>query len=127
MAAGRRHLRAVGTKSVRAAIADLSDAHLQCRDFGHAWRPYQAEYVPQRRQYVERLQCPRCSTMRVRLLDSRGAQLANHYAYPDGYQVKGIGRLSGSDRDAVRLASLAAILQSLDESTARSARKRKGA
>lgn len=99
------------TRTVEAAIADLDDSSLQCRDFGHSWRPYEAEYIAARRQYVERLQCGRCSTLRVRLLDGRGAQLTSHYDYAPGYLVKGLGRLTGEDRDAVRLAGVQLLLE----------------
>jgi len=98
------------TRTVDAAIADLDDASLQCRDFGHSWRPFDARWIPSRRQYDERLQCGRCKTLRVRLLDSRGGQLAAHYVYPDGYLVKGLGRLTGTDRDALRLAGVQLLL-----------------
>jgi hypothetical protein len=89
----------------------MNDDHLLCRDFGHAWRPFQARYIPQRRQYEERLKCGRCQTVRVRLLTSTGAQLGNAYHYPDGYALQGFGRLTGTDRDAVRLASLQTVLE----------------
>jgi hypothetical protein len=47
----------------------------------------------------------------VRLLTSTGAQLGNAYHYPDGYALQGFGRLTGTDRDAVRLASLQTVLE----------------
>jgi len=99
------------TRSIDEALGDLDDSSLQCRDFGHSWRPFDARWLPSRRQYDERLQCGRCKTLRVRLLDSRGAQLAAHYVYPDGYLVKGLGRLTGTDRDALRLAGVQLLLE----------------
>lgn len=97
--------------SLRTALSRMNDDHLMCRDFGHSWRPFQARYIPQRKQYEERLKCLRCKTIRVRLLTHTGGQVANHYVYPDGYAMKGYGRLSGTDRDAVRLASLQTVLE----------------
>ena len=97
--------------SLRTALSTMSDDHLLCRDFGHMWRPFQARYIPQRKQYEERLLCQRCKTVRVRLLTNTGAQLGNAYVYPDGYTMSGYGRLSGTDRDAVRLASLQTVLE----------------
>jgi len=88
----------------------MNDDHLMCRDFGHMWRPFQARYIPQRKHYEERLRCERCLTVRVRLLTNTGAQLSNHYVYPDGYTMTGYGRMTGTDRDAVRLASLQTVL-----------------
>lgn len=96
--------------SLRTALASMKGDHLLCRDFGHMWRPFQARYIPQRKHYEERLKCGRCGTVRVRLLTHTGAQLGNHYVYPDGYAMNGYGRLSGTDRDAVRLASLQTVL-----------------
>lgn len=93
-----------------------------CRDFGHTWRPYTAEWVPQRRHYVETLTCTRCRTMRSRLLDEYGALLANHYTYADGYLIHGMGRLSGDDRNHLRLAGLQAVMRAADARP-----KRKGA
>lgn len=97
--------------SLRTTLSRMADDHLMCRDFGHMWRPFQARYIAQRKHYEERLQCPRCKTVRVRLLTNRGEQLANHYVYPEGYAMKGYGRLTGTDRDAVRLASLRTVLE----------------
>lgn len=105
------------TRTVDAAIADLDETSLQCRDFGHSWRPFEARYIPARRQYDERLRCARCDTIRIRLLDSRGAQLASHYDYADGYLVKGLGRLTGEDRDALRLAGVQLLLDQFAEPT----------
>lgn len=112
--APRRRLRAVtthGPTELGAAIAGMSDAQLQCRDFGHSWRPFTAEYIPQRRQYLEALRCSRCRAQRLRLLGQRGELLANRYVYPDGYLVQGLGRLDSDDRDALRLASLQLLLE----------------
>ena len=97
-------------KSLLSALEALSDEALQCRDFGHSWRPYTATWMASRKQYDERLMCMRCKTVRSRLLDQWGQQLANHYSYADGYQIKGQGRLTGEDRDAVRLAGVQLLL-----------------
>lgn len=102
----------------------MPDDHLMCRDFGHMWRPFQARYVPQRKTYEERLLCQRCKTVRVRVLTNTGAQLGNHYVYPEGYGLNGFGRLTGTDRDAVRLASLQTVLE-LDGVESIDPRKRK--
>jgi hypothetical protein len=97
--------------TLKVALSRMNDSYLLCRDFGHMWRPYQARYIPQRKQYEERLRCERCTTVRVRLLTNTGAQLGNAYIYADGYTMEGFGRLTGTDRDAVRLASLQTVLE----------------
>lgn len=108
----RRKLRVVShhQRTISDAIANMSDSQLQCRDFGHGWRPYTVEWVPQQRHYLEALRCTRCRTMRVRVLGQSGELLGNRYVYPDGYLVAGAGRLEQSDRDAMRLASLEILL-----------------
>ena len=97
-------------RDLDAAIEAMRDSHMQCRDFGHSWRPRAVESVPQRRQWLQQLRCSRCGTVRQRLIDEYGAQLGGGYVYPDGYLTKGLGRLTGTDRDHLRLASLMALL-----------------
>jgi hypothetical protein len=106
------------------AINGMTDSQLLCRDFGHSWRPYTAEWIPQRRHYVETLMCQRCRTARLRLLDEYGSLLANRYQYEDGYLIHGVGRLTGDDRDALRLAGLRAVMRATDESATKSRRLR---
>lgn len=108
-------LRLVRGTPVGDAIAGMPDTHLLCRDFGHSWRPWTAEWIPQRRQYVEALVCTRCQTLRKRLLDEYGAQLAQSYTYADGYLVHGVGRLTGDDRNSLRLAGLQAVMRAAGE------------
>lgn len=107
----RPRLRAVKGTPTADALAALTDEHLLCRDFGHSWRPWTAEWIPQRRQYVEALACVRCATVRRRLLDEWGALLGNVYTYSEGYLVHGIGRLTGDDRNDLRLAGLQAVMR----------------
>jgi transposase len=104
-------LRVVRGTPVNDAIADMADTHLLCRDFGHSWRPWDAQWIPQRRQYLEALLCVRCETVRRRLLDEYGAQLGQSYTYADGYLVHGLGRLTGDDRNSLRLAGLRAVMR----------------
>jgi len=85
-------------------------AHIQCRDFGHSWRPYTAKWNAKERAYETQLKCQRCTTLRQRWLSAKGEQLSGNYDYPDGYLVKGMGRLTGHDRDVIRLQSVLAVL-----------------
>lgn len=107
-------LRIVKGNPVSTALGAMPDTHLLCRDFGHSWRPWDAQWIPQRRQYVEALLCSRCQTVRKRLLDEYGAQLGQSYTYADGYLVHGLGRLTGDDRNAVRLAGLRVVMQAAE-------------
>lgn len=100
-------------------IHDLATDHLQCRDFGHSWRPYTARWDSKQRAYETQLRCSRCRTVRLRWIGPRGEQLESRYDYADGYLIKGIGRLTGTDRDALRLESVHRVLpQDADEDEA---------
>lgn len=93
------------------AIETMPETHLHCRDYGHAWRPFTARYVPAERAYEQSLRCSRCKAQRHRLLDSHGSVIRSGYDYPDGYLVQGLGRLTGDDRGLVRLASIRADIE----------------
>lgn len=101
---------------VEAAIGQMDPAHLHCRDWGHSWRPVSARLLPADNCYESRLVCDRCGTHRLRYLSMRGAQLDSRYDYAEGYTVKGLGRLTGTDRDIVRLKSLMGLIERKEES-----------
>ena len=88
------------------AIEKMPPEFIECRDLGHSWRKRNARWIASDNCYEQTLQCARCSTERVRFLGRYGAILESHYGYAEGYTVKGIGRFTTSDRDAVRLASI---------------------
>lgn len=95
---------------VEKAVQKMNIEHVQCRDFGHSWRPFSARWMPDENCYESQLRCSRCSTVRTRWLGRHGEQLGGTYNYAEGYTIKGLGRLSGADRDHVRLASLMSVL-----------------
>ena len=95
---------------VAQAISHMGLEFIQCRDFGHSWRPYSARWVPSDNCYESQLRCARCKTIRSRFLSRTGSQLSGNYDYPEGYLTKGLGRLTGTDRDMIRLASVLAVL-----------------
>lgn len=112
------------------AIADwgdaLPDSFLQCRDLGHLWRPYTARWHPSERAYSRVLQCQRCTTQRTQWVSASGhIAHGNAYTYPEGYTApKGTGHINGAARDALRLASVLRMVETLgDEDT----QQRKGA
>ena len=92
------------------AIAEMPEAHLHCRDYGHSWRPFTARYVSDQRVYEQVLRCTRCRTRRERLLDGHGQVVSSQYKYAARYVVKGMGRLVGDERGMIRLASIQADL-----------------
>lgn len=91
--------------------AHLTDAYLSCRDFGHSWRAHTAGFDRKESYWVRVLRCARCATERLQYVSATGSILSGRYLYPDGYQHKGLGRLTGSDRDALRLESTIRISQ----------------
>ena len=93
----------------------MPETHLQCRDFGHSWRSHKATWDPTARCFVTLLRCTRCRTVRERVFDVTGQQIESHYLYADGYLVKGLGRLSPSDRNHVRLVSVLRIVGDTEE------------
>lgn len=106
------------TPDLGVIVHELRTDYLQCRDFGHSWRPYTARWDARENAYRTELRCSRCKTIRVRWIGPRGQQLDSRYDYSDGYLVKGIGRLTGSDRDALRLESVLRVLpEDADEDT----------
>lgn len=91
-------------RDVDDAIASMTAEHLRCRDYGHAWTPFDAFRI--RGGFDQRMRCRDCGTIRRRVLDRRGEVITSSYVYVDGYLIEGIGRLVGADRGRVRLASL---------------------
>lgn len=104
--ARRRHLAVV--EPTARAIAEIPTDYLQCRDFGHAWQPYTARLAGA--EYLSVIRCMRCGTERTRRIGQRGQVLATDYHYADGYQIHGLGRLTGTDRDMLRLASVQRLI-----------------
>lgn len=87
--------------------AQLTTNQLQCRELGHIWKPFNVSRLSGG-AFLRTLRCSRCRTKREQELSSRGGVVHNHYDYSDAknYQRKGMGRLVGSDRDTLRLASM---------------------
>lgn len=92
------------------ALSDMPATHLMCRDYGHSWEPFTAARLAGGKGYEQTLRCGRCQTTRRRYLDSRGEVVQGGYQYADGYLIHGLGRLTGADRGAVRIASVQATL-----------------
>lgn len=91
-------------RDVDDALAQLPPNHLRCRDYGHAWTPYSAYRIPG--GFNRRMRCRDCGSVREQVLDRTGDVLKGHYVYADGYLIEGIGRLTGTDRGRVRLATV---------------------
>lgn len=85
---------------------------LLCRDIGHSWRPYTAEYVAADRQYRRTLRCARCKADRVQRLSTSGHVESTHYEYPDDYLLPtGSGSYDTATRDLVHLESITRLIE----------------
>lgn len=91
-------------------VHSLPDAYLDCRDYGHLWSARTARWDSEMRAYERTLGCTRCDTTRTQWLSAYGSTLKGSYNYPEGYQHKGLGRLDGGARDALRLESVTRLL-----------------
>jgi hypothetical protein len=95
-------MKATPQRTAQAASA-LPDEYLACRE-NHLWRLY----------YVKRVKggrdrswfCPRCKTEKHQFTDNEGYLFAPSYSYPKGYQITGMGRISGAARAAIRIEML---------------------
>jgi hypothetical protein len=108
--AERQPIQDVHAADLEKAVQSMKVEYVQCRDFGHSWRPYHAKWWPKENAYESQLRCARCSCVRTRWLSRTGSQIGGAYDYPAGYQMKGLGRLSGTDRDVIRLQSILSVL-----------------
>lgn len=90
---------------VREFAGTLPEKFLHCREMNHNWRPYTVGGHPDG-GYERVLRCTRCRTRRVQHLTASGAVISSKYIYPDGYESKGLGRIVGEGRDALRLESI---------------------
>lgn len=97
-------------RAVEQAIEHMTPTHLLCRDLGHYWEPWSLKR--QRGGFLREMRCGRCETLRQQDLNGRGAVVSSHYVYSEGYLVHGMGRLTGQDRDRLRLASVLSLLKS---------------
>jgi hypothetical protein len=93
-------------ETVEEYIDGLKSTFLYCRELGHNWRPYTAQVSETADHYDRVLRCTRCRTERWQLISRRGAIVSSHYHYVEGYQSKGLGRIVGEARDALRVASI---------------------
>lgn len=91
-------------REIREAVKRMDPVHTHCRDYGHSWEPYSGGRV--KGGWERNLRCSRCHTVRKQRIEGNGLIGANRYVQPEGYRVEGLGVLSGTDRGAVRLASI---------------------
>lgn len=96
-------------EEVESFAKTLNASQLACREMGHSWRAWVAQYDSEHNAYRRALRCSRCKTERWQTIGLSGAVLGSHYKYPDGYTCE-LGRIVGDGRDALRLESLTRTL-----------------
>lgn len=109
-------------EAVERAAQEWSDSVVQCRAFGHGWRPQTALHRPG--MYTITQRCPRCRVRRWKRINERGYSLTpwhTDYSEATGYLLKGVGRL-GTDGKAVltllHLAVTGVIQEAVEDETA---------
>lgn len=93
---------------VKSAAKKLPEGFISCRDIGHTWRQFRVIRV--RGGFNRDLFCPTCKTNRHEFISRTGEKLSTGYTYPEGYQVKGMGRIVGDGRSVIRLESVVRVL-----------------
>lgn len=82
------------------------DGYTECRTIGHGWKSLEAGWLKDGN--IERvLGCTRCEARRIQVLNKQGYLIHSHYNYPDGYAMKGVGRLDADGRAILRITSVA--------------------
>lgn len=94
--------------AVSSFAAELPDAYLQCRDYGHSWSAYTASWIASSREWNRVLVCGRCQGQRVEYLSGATAvKLRRHYVMPEDYAApRGLGQLDSEGRALLRLTLL---------------------
>lgn len=93
------------TEEVESFAAGLPKRFLLCRTLQHNWSPWTAR-LADGGGFEQVLRCTRCHSERHQLLTPRGHVVSETRTYPDGYLHKGLGRIAGEGRDAIRLESI---------------------
>lgn len=97
---------------VRLEVQQIPERYLNCRAFGHPWKPYDVEQRPNdpNKRYVQELLCTRCDTLRAIFMDEDARIKGNAYFYPEGYVLEGIGRLTADENAYIRLRTMGVVL-----------------
>lgn len=97
-------------RDVRRVTEDMSGEFLRCHAFGHNWDPFTVSDVG--RSYEVTLRCSRCFSETRQMISKRGIlQTSRKYNYAEGYLFKGIGRVRGDARGAVRIQAIVRDLE----------------
>lgn len=107
----RREPRYATPDEVAQQAEEWPEHYLECRLYGHVWRPARATFHTTYRYYYVVQLCQRCACERHSELTERGHVAASWLVYADGYLTKNVGRIVGDGRDVLRLAALSRVYQ----------------
>lgn len=86
-------------RAVEEAARRWTEGQKFCRTWSHAWEAYTVRPIGSIREVWQR--CPRCTCLRSQDVDAAGYPLSPwRPRYPEGYLLRGVGRL-GTDGKAV--------------------------
>lgn len=78
-----------------AALQDLPDNFLQCRDIRHQWK-VNGDYTPDKNVISRSIICTRCQAERMDTYSAKTFdKISTQYRYPANYQIKGNGIRGG--------------------------------
>jgi len=86
------------------ALGNMNPSHVECRDWLHDWKPWQA-WLIKGGGFEEHRKCAQCGSVCRRIVDKHGYTVLRRIDYATDYVIKGHGRLTQDDRAAIRLAS----------------------
>lgn len=91
---------------VAAAAETMDPKVLECRANGHQKKPWAVVQEPDG-GFTRTLRCPRCKRVKwIQQVTPSGRVVTSRMKYDDGYLLKGMGRIAGDGRDALRLAEI---------------------
>lgn len=100
-------------EDVRQLSQELSEAFLHCRDYGHQWRMANAERHGRGSRVIRTrtMYCPSCKYNKYQTFDSRGIMVEEKVDYPEGYLIKGLGRITGDTKGLIRIESIDRLIE----------------
>jgi hypothetical protein len=101
--------RHASVSEVQALTNQWSPGILECRAYGHQWRPSRVIYNKVDRFYAIYQSCPRCECERYQEMTVAGHVVASYIHYAPGYLAEGSGRIIGEAKDAVRVAAVTRV------------------
>lgn len=96
-------------EDVESATQSWSEGQVQCRIYGHSWRPFTATHRPG--SYTIYQRCQRCANQRWMEHDERGYPLTPwSIRYEEGYLLHKLGRVGHDGKAVLRMATLRGLL-----------------